>query len=393
MLTGALACALVTLVAGQVGASGLLAAAVGPADQSTSGASVAEPLSPSGALFANPAGLLRFPTTTYSASVGVAGGTERVRSPDPPGYDESNDVLALVPDLAVSIAGRGRLHYGIGVFGSVGMNYDFEAQPEAGVDDGFFSECSIAGLPLAVAYRASERLWLGAELVPLFGYLRNHYVLADFPFRYKLTGPGIQGMLGATWNASEQWSFGLGFRTPGRIWLDGSAPAASGGRQDVDLEIHMPAQISVGITRHFGQRFSLDASGRWTDSSTFSDSIIDFAKMPQADVPFVPHANDEWRGALGARLAWTPRLELRAGVSYANRIVGTKGVSPLLFDNDDLRLTGGVGIELSERWTLDVMGGYMFEEERTVSADDALILPGRYEMSGYTFLIGLQRRL
>jgi hypothetical protein len=67
------------LLARGAGASGLLQGAVGPGDMATGGATVAEPLSPSGALFANPAGSRAFPRLRSRARSASASVTRRSR--------------------------------------------------------------------------------------------------------------------------------------------------------------------------------------------------------------------------------------------------------------------------------------------------------------------------
>jgi hypothetical protein len=63
----------------------------------------------------------------------------------------------MIPDLALSFARANGWHFAVGLSGSVGINYDFPADPAAGVDHLFFAECSIAGLPLAVAKQVNDR--------------------------------------------------------------------------------------------------------------------------------------------------------------------------------------------------------------------------------------------
>jgi long-subunit fatty acid transport protein len=392
MVVAALAGALLLLLltARATGASGLLQMSSGPADMAVNGAAIAKPLSPSGALFANPAGLAGFSETTVSSSIGIGFGHERIHNSA--GYDEDNDVVAMIPDAAVSFAGNDGWHYGVGLFGSVGLSYDFPADPAAGVDSRFYSECSIGGLPIAVAKRVNDRLWLGAELTPMLGYMRNIYHGADGqPFHYKLIGPGIQGMVGATWRPHERWSLGLGVRTPGRVWMDGSDENPSGGRQNVDLEVKLPTEIGGGVEVQATPTIRVLTSLRWTDSSTFGDSRIDFGAQPSVRPAFVPDASDEWRIAAGLRYAWAEAIELRAGIGYSNRIVGTSGVNPLVFDNNHVSFSVGAGYTRGV-WTLDFMVGVVPLEHRHVGDSEALALPGEYESGGAGVLVGLQRR-
>ena len=75
------------------------------------------------------------------------------------------------------------------------------------------------------------------------------------------------------------------------------------------------------------------------------------------------------------------------GVGHANAIVGEKGVSPLVYDTEDTRV--GVGFSLDfDCWSLDFMGGHAFHGSRKIAADEALILPGRYTVSGQIVMIG-----
>jgi long-chain fatty acid transport protein len=369
-------------------ASALLAPAVGVPDNALAGTAVALPPTPEGAMFQNPAGLGAFPTTTYSAGIGLGFGKGCVEVPAPFGYEECNRPMPIVPSAGVSFPLGDRVRAGIGLFGSTGASFDYDADPPL-IERGFFSETAIASLPLVLAYRVRENLWVGAELSPLYGYLHNHVPLPEPPsgalgqVKYTLHGGGVQGMLGVTWVASEFLALGLGVRTPGAVWLDGSTNYA-GEDRDVDLMIQMPTQVFFGITTHPASRLVISAAVRWTDASRFGDSDIEFADL---ELPFVPDAQDEWRTGLGASFRATDDLTLRGGVSYGTAIVGSEGVSPLLFDSQDVKISGGGSYALGA-WTLHLTGGYQFEEDRTIAPDEALILPGRYSNSGGIVLLG-----
>jgi long-subunit fatty acid transport protein len=373
-----------------VDASALIAMSNGAADMSLNGTTIAEPLTPSGALFANPAGLCGFEQTTLTGSLGYGFGVTRIDNDA--GYSQDDDLWAIFPDAAIAFPGRGRWTYGVGMYGSVGMNYDFEADPAAGVNNDFHAEASIGELPLAVAYRVRNDLYVGMEVIALFGHLRNRYTLSDQLFKYTLRGPGVQGQMGLTWKPFAQWSVGVGVRTPGRIWMDGSTAVPASIRRDVDLELQMPTQVSIGVTHRASRRVTVSASGRWTDSSGFGDSDISFGQLPAANVPFVPAADDEWRGALGVQIEPKKGWFVRLGASHSTHIVATRGVSPLVYDNTDNRVSFGLGVELG-RWSVDTMAGYSFNRTRNVDAGEALVIPGRFESGGGIVMIGWTRRL
>ena len=308
----------------------------------------------------------------------------------PPDYDEKNSFPVWAPAMGLAIpSGNSErpLHYGFALYGSVGNNFSFDADPDVGVQNRFFSETGVFTSGLGMAYRISERLSVGAAITPLYGLSRLRYNLGPVRFKYKLTGPGIQGMLGLRWEPRPGLAVGLGVRTPGRVWMDGSM-SLPGGRQDVDLELEMPMQVFVGVSKRFGDRLIASLAGRWTDSSSFGDSMIEFEVTDAADVPFVPRAKDEWLVSLGLEYICSEVFTLRLGVGHANAIVGDKGVSPLVFDTQDTRV--GIGFSLNlDPWSIDLMAGHAFRGSRDIGADEALILPGRYSIDGQVAMIGI----
>jgi len=371
-------------------ASALLAPAVGTADGATQGTRIADPPSPAAALFANPAGLVQFDTITTNGDLGLGWGIGRIEASMPPTYDETNNMLAAIPDLGVSIPYGERWRFAFGSYGSTGSTFDYDADVSAGVPD-FFSETMIMAFPVGVAYRLTDQIAVGAGVETLYGQLRTHFTLEDLPFRYKIYGVGLQGIVGLAVRPAESWGVGLSVRVPGRIWMDGSMPVPGAGRQDVSVDLMMPTQVFLGATWHCTRRLTVSGSIRFTDASTLGDSTIEYELTPQANIGFIPEAKDEWRLALGAEYALRERLTLRLGASWASSIVGTAGMSPLVWDGNDAKISIGVG-QRYEHWAFDAMAGYLFPTERRVSAEEALVLPGEYSMQGGIVSFGVTYR-
>jgi len=371
-------------------ASQLLVSSTSAPDTALSGSTVAEPRTPSAAMFSNPAGLVLFDRTTVEGTTAFAFANPRVDVSAPSTYDETSSVFVMSPALGVALRYKDSWRVGFALYGSVGNKFDFGADPSEGVPNDFFSEAGVSTLGAGVAYRFNEKLSAGAAITPLFGLSHMRYTLGGLRFKYRLNGPGIQGMLGLRWEPRPGLAVGLGVRTPGRIWMDGSMPLG-GGDQDVDLELEMPAQVFVGVSKHWGERLITSLAARWTDSSSFGDSMIEFEVTEAADAPFVPRAGDEWRVGLGVEYIYSELLTLRLGVGHANAIVGDKGVSPLCFDTQDTRV--GVGFSLNlDPWSIDFMAGHAFRGSRDIGADEALILPGRYSIDGQVIMLGLTWR-
>jgi long-subunit fatty acid transport protein len=370
-------------------ASNLLAPAVGAADSATVGTRVADPPTASAALFANPAGLTHFETLTYGGGLGIGYGRARIEASDPAGYDDTNEVWTMIPDFGVSVP-YGRWRFALGTYGATGSTFDYGPDPALGVPN-FLSETVMLAAPLGVAYQLTPRLSIGAEVQPMFGQLRTHFPQGGLDFRYKIYGPGVQGMVGMSWRPTDALAFGLGVRTPGRTWMDGSMEMPDARRQDVDVALQMPTQVFLGATWRGLEPVTLSASVRFTDSSTLGDSTIKYELTPQANIGFVPDAKDEWKFSAAAEYALREDWLLRLGFSWASHIVGSKGVSPLLFDTDDAKIAIGLSRRF-DHWVLDVMAGYAVGAERSIPPSTALVFPGKYSMEGAVLIMGLTYR-
>lgn len=382
--------AVTLIVACPAMASQLLVSSTSAPDTALAGSTVAEPRTPSAAMFANPAGLGLFDRATVDASIASAFAKGRVDAAAPSTYDETQRVTIFSPGIGIALPKGDSWRLGFALYGSVGNTFDFDADPTAGVENRFFSEAGVFTFAAGLAYQVNDRLSIGAAITPLYGLSRMRYNLGPTRFKYKLTGPGVQGMLGLRWEPCDGFAVGMGVRTPGKVWMDGRMRLGEG-HQDVDLELRMPTQVFAGVSKDFGDRVKATLAVRWTDSSSFGDSMIEFEVTDSADAPFVPRAKDEWLVSAGVEYAWNEVLTLRIGAGHANAIVGEKGASPLVFDTEDTRV--GLGFSLNfEHWSVDFMAGHAFRGSRKIAADEALILPGRYSVRGEIAMIGVTWR-
>lgn len=367
-------------------ASNLIAPGVGAPEGGMMGANVARPVSPAYAVSVNPAALVNYERRTEGFTFAVATGRTEVNSPAV-GYSDKSDFAALSPDYGLALGGDGPWSYGFAMAGSVGASNNFDPIPAFGPEK-FYAESSILRMGPAMARRLRDDLSVGFAITPLLAYLRAHYPTPLGPTRYVMRGTGIQANGSVAWQPREGWDLAVGLRTPGMIWLDGSAPSPSG-RQDLDLQLQMPAQAYLGSSWSLGERAVLHSAIRWTGADSFGRSKIHFAETPQLDAPFVPGGTDEWRYAFGGSYRVSERWELRTGVGYANPIVKDRGVSPLLMDVSDWKIGVGAGLYL-ENLRVDFVFGYGVPDDRNIDASEALIIPGVYRMGGNFMGVGLE---
>jgi len=376
-------------------ASQLLVAAVGAPDAAMNGATVATPRTPTAAAFSNPAGIVNLPPGSVSAAFGLPVGHSQVHATTPPGYDTTSDFVAYAPEGGAVFESESGLRWGFAIYGSLGANFDSDKDPSVGVDHDFRSSSAVSNVALMMAYPLTDRLSAGVGLAVMYGQLHLRYYQQK-QFAYTVRGAGVQSIVGLRYRLTDGVALGAGFRTPGMIWADGDDRVTPGNEQDVELHLDMPAQIFLGVNADVTDRLHLGLSGRWTDSSTFSDSNFRFEQTPAADIPYIRSASDEWRISAGADYALTEALTITGGVGYADEIVPDSWVSPLLIDSEEWKITAGSAWRLPGRfsgWTVDFTIGHSPTGERHVSDSEAAIFPGRYTIGGQIYMIGLRTTL
>jgi long-subunit fatty acid transport protein len=87
-------------------ASQLLAVAASAADTALSGATVAQPRTPTAALFANPAALALFDETTADGTAAIASARTEVDASLPPTYADDSSFLVVAPGFGLAVPRR-----------------------------------------------------------------------------------------------------------------------------------------------------------------------------------------------------------------------------------------------------------------------------------------------
>lgn len=359
------------------------------------GATVAAPMTPSAAAYSNPAAIVGFAPGSVGVGLGVPVGHSQLRTTTPPGYDTTNSFVALAPDVGIVQETESGLRWGLAVYGSLGSAFDSDADAAAGVPYDFYSSAGVSNASLMAAYPITERLSLGAAISILYGQVHLRYFAGD-QFAYTLRGPGVQANVGLHYRLTDRIDLGLSFRTPGMVWATGDDRLPTGDKQDVELDLDMPAQVFVGVNADVTDRLHLGLMGRWTDASSFGGSIFRFEDTPAANIPYIRSASDEWRIAAAARYGVTESLDATFSVGYADEIVPDSWVSPLIMDSAEWKIGGGLSWTLPgdwSAWTIDSAVGYQPDEARNVSDSEAAVFPGRYVIGGTIYMIGLRTTL
>jgi long-chain fatty acid transport protein len=224
---------------------------------------------------------------------------------------------------------------------------------------------TLMGLSLlpSVAYRATDRLSLGASLNATYGIL-------DDRVRINRAGTGPDGKLELD---DRAWGFGLnlgllyelddatrvGITYNSEIELDFAPTARFSGAGPVleallrlrglldaqlGMEVYVPQGVNLSLFRQIDDRWALLGSAGWQDWSRFGrvNVSIDDTDNPRsatADLDF----EDTWHLALGAQYRLSAPWLLSFGMAYDSKFQDPSRIGPMLPINDGWRF--GLGIQ------------------------------------------------
>lgn len=375
------------LRAATAAASTLLSPAAGARDAAMTGATVAAPSDLMSALFENPAGLSLLDEPQATAGSGFIIGQSEIRTPF--GYRGDSDSVGLAPNFGTATA-RGRWHFGVGLFGSVGSKFDFPADPEHGIARNFYTELGAITIAPTVAYEVTPALAIGIQVNPLYGTLKNRVPTPEQQLRWHVQGPGIQGVVGLLYTPHPDWRLGVTYKTPGKIFMNGTVGVA-GKREDLRFDFYVPQQVFLGAAWRATPRLLLTVFGQWADTSAFERARFEFSDTPALDFAFAPKSRDVLRGGAGIEYQAHPRLALRAGFARGEAALEPGSVTPLVYDVSGTIFGAGFGLDLGG-WTIDVTSGYGVFDDRKINAGEARVFPGRYSAGGPVVYSELTRR-
>lgn len=124
-------------------------------------------------------------------------------------------------------------------------------------------------------------------------------------------------------------------------------------------------EFGLGALYRVDTRWSVVGEVNWLDWSSALRSTRLSARNPDdpnAAPEFVVEAPLNWRDqylvAIGSLYQWTPRTEIRAGLSYARNPVPESSLGPTFAAIAESTISAGFAHELNPSWTLAVTGLY-----------------------------------
>lgn len=379
-------------------ANGHLLHGVGPVNSSMGGAGVALPEGAVAALYLNPALLTRIDGYQVELDVELIDSQPTVSSTVQTPFGAFSGTTEDQVDLSVVPASGwargphdgGRVAYGMGFLALAGFGTDYPQDPRnpilAPQPQGFghvFSSYRYMKIPMSVGWMATDRLSLGASfnggwaslaVQPFGGAAPDCSSPVDcyFPSLQEDSSFGWGFGLGAHWQATPQWAFGLAYSSEVEFEeFDWNATVANpnlptfGTARRAEFEFNVPASAVFGVGWTPSPAWSVALDGRWIDYEGTDGFASGFD--PATGAARGLGWQNVWVAALGVEWQANPTVALRAGYNRSESPIPPESVfgsiaAPAIFED---HLTLGLGWQATPALELNAAYYHIFENEVT----------------------------
>ena len=305
--------------------------------------------------------------------------------------DVENVVHAAVsPNFTVSHQINDKWFIGIAGNSPFGMITKYD-HGWVGGDHGITSDVKTATVTPMTAYKATDKLSLGAGL-------QIQYLWAHLTSSHSASRTGIVSedghswaagyQLGALYEFTERTRFGVGYRSEikhkikGKMKSSGSElpyPYGAGIdsmlNQDIKVDLDTPAMLSFGLYHDITDRWAVMAEYQRVFWSSFKDLTFKSRNgNNRLGYNYVASVNENWRDtnfyAIGTSFMLDEQWKLRLGLAYDQSAVTLKHRTPRIPDSDRFWMTVGLGYKYNEH--LDFNMAYTYINARKAHLDTSL---------------------
>ena len=294
------------------------------------------------------------------------------------GQGDESDVhnivhAAVAPNMSYSHQINDKYTFGLGVNVPFGMITKYDAR-WAGADHGATSKVTAVTTTPMIAYKATDKLSLGAGLPIQYFKARltstGGYGQIDTSLEGDSVDVGYQ--LGALYELDEKTRFGVNYRSEINHKLKGEiesklAPVSTY-NQDITARIDTPAMLSVGAYHEINDKWAVMAEYQRVFWNSF-DSIDIYG----ADTPFLSHTPENWEDAnfyaIGTSYQIDDQWKLRLGLAYDDAAVKLDYRTPRIPDSRRIWYSTGLEYQYNENLTFDM--GFTYIQAKEASIDIA----------------------
>ncbi|MBQ8677801.1 MAG: outer membrane protein transport protein, partial [Alphaproteobacteria bacterium] len=260
------------------------------------------------------------------------------------------------------------------------------------------SELEVMDTAVAAAYKATDKLSLGATLI--YRYIHgnmtgnvNHPTLGTIgQADYDLDGWTWTGNFGAMYEFTPDTRVGISYRMKSKQTVKGDYTNTAlammnqptvydDGRASPDL----PSSIILSGYHKLNDKLGLSASAKWTHWAVFKKFTMIAPSLPASKQEHDYRYRNSWTLSLGADVYLTDRLTWRFGTAYDQSPVKSSAHrSNRIPDVTRYWLTTGLSYEF-DNWQVDFGYAHLFMKKGRT--DNAFSVPAEY--SSYSNMYGL----
>ena len=293
---------------------------------------------------------------------------------------------AISPNFALSHQVNDKLFLGIAGNSPFGMitKYDYDW---VGSDHGITSDVKTATITPMVAYKATDKLSLGAGLQAqlVWAHLTNSHSKS----RTGIVSVGGHAMdlgyqLGMLYEFNDSTRIGVGYRSEikhkikGKMKSSGSelnnipgyeaqgAGADALMNQRISARLNTPALLSMGIYHDINDRWAVMAEYQRVFWSSFQNlTFVSRSGMNNPATPgYISRVEEKWRDtnffALGTSYMLDEQWKLRLGIAYDQGAVRLQHRTPRIPDTDRIWYSAGLSYQYNEHLSFNAAYTYMY---------------------------------
>lgn len=287
--------------------------------------------------------------------------------------DVSNIVHAAVaPNATVSHQLNDEVTVGVSLNVPFGMITKYDSD-WAGADHGITSKVTTVTTTPMVAYKATDKLSIGAGLPIQYVKARLTNAVAGTNGFYKAEMEGdtvdVGYQLGAMYELSDATRFGINYRSEinhklkGELSSNAPMPLLN---QDAWARLDTPAMLSVGAYHEINDRWAVMAEYQRVYWSSF-DSLDVYGDTTGN---LISSTKENWRDtnfyAIGASYQMDSQWKLRLGLAYDEAAAKLAERTPRIPDSNRIWYSAGLGYQYSENLSFDAAFTYIHAKDASV---------------------------
>ena len=320
------------------------------------------------------------------------------------GADVNNIVHAAVaPYMTYSNQVDDKTFFGVSMNVPYGMvtKYDREW---AGSDHGITSKVTSVTVTPMAAYKATDKLSLGAGLQMQYIKAKLSNTIAGTPAYSRLEGDtfDIGYQLSALYELNDKTRFGASYRSQIKHKLKGEIEAelvpSPMVNQDISARLTTPAMLSLGAYHELNDKWAVMAEYQRVFWSSFENLTIKGETM-NYPTGYVSSVKENWRDtnfyAVGASYKIDHQWTWRLGLAYDQSAVRYEDRTPRIPDSDRTWYSTGLSYKYNDKLTFDFAYTYISADKakmdtRNISATDLSKTTVEYTNSVQLFGLSLK---